>query len=112
MRFFLDDLLVGLALLASVFYAVFSLGPRSLRGRLLGGASAVLRRLPGFPGLHELAQRLDTAASIKAKGTLSDAEATIVASSRAVNVDQGQRHMRRLRQLRVGAAANRAIIRA
>ena len=69
MRFFLDDLLVGLALLASVFYAVFSLGPRSLRGRLLGGASAVLRRLPGFPGLHELAQRLDTAASIKAKGT-------------------------------------------
>ncbi|MGO8856332.1 MAG: DUF6587 family protein [Steroidobacteraceae bacterium] len=69
MRFFLDDLLVGLVLLASVVYAVFSLGPRSLRGRLLGGASAVLRRLPGFPGLHELAQRLDTAASIKAKGT-------------------------------------------
>ncbi len=68
MRFILDDVLVGLVLLASVVYAVFSLGPRSLRGRLLTGAAALLRRLPGFAGLHELAQRLDTAASIKAKG--------------------------------------------
>jgi hypothetical protein len=65
MRFFLDDVLVGLVLLASVAYAMSSLGPKSLRGRLLLGASAVLRRLPG---LHELAQRLQTAASTKAKG--------------------------------------------
>jgi hypothetical protein len=69
MQFFLDDLLVGLVLLVSVIYAVFSLGPRSLRGRLLIGASALLRRLPGFPGLHELASRLQTAATLKAKGS-------------------------------------------
>jgi hypothetical protein len=68
MHSFLDDSLVGLVLLASVIYAVFSLGPRTLRRRLLAAASALLRRLPKFLGLHDVAVRLDTTASAKAKG--------------------------------------------
>lgn len=63
----LDGLLVGLALFASVIYAAFSLGPRTLRPRLLAGASALLRRLPGFPGLHDVAARLNAAAAAAAK---------------------------------------------
>jgi len=68
MHSFLDDFLVGLVLLASVLYAVFSLGPRTLRRRLLAAASALLRRLPKISGLRAVAQRLDTAASTKASG--------------------------------------------
>jgi hypothetical protein len=64
----LDGMLVGLALFASVIYAAFSLGPRTLRPRLLAGASALLRRLPGLPRLHDVAARLDAAAATKAKG--------------------------------------------
>jgi hypothetical protein len=67
MHGFLDDFLVGLALFASVIYAVFSLGPRTLRRRLLAAASALLRRLPKFLG-RDVARRLDTAASTKANG--------------------------------------------
>jgi hypothetical protein len=65
----LDDLLVGVVLLASVIYAAFSLGPRTLRRRLLVSAAALLRSLPRFSGLHEVALRLETAASTKAKGS-------------------------------------------
>jgi hypothetical protein len=71
MKGVLDGLLVGLALFASIIYAAFSLGPRTLRPRLLAGASALLRRLPGFPGLHDVAARLNAAAAAaaaKAKG--------------------------------------------
>ena len=68
MHSFLDDFLVGLVLFASVIYAVFSLGPRTLRRRLLAAASALLRRLPGFLGLHDVALRMDTAATTKANG--------------------------------------------
>jgi hypothetical protein len=68
MHSFLDDLLVGVALLASVIYAVFSLGPRTLRGRLLVAASALLRRLPRALRLHGVALRLDAAAMRKTKG--------------------------------------------
>jgi hypothetical protein len=68
MHSFLDDSVVGLALFASVIYAVFSLGPRTLRRRLLAAASALLRRLPKFLGLRDVVLRLDTAASPKADG--------------------------------------------
>ncbi|HWJ35626.1 MAG TPA: DUF6587 family protein [Steroidobacteraceae bacterium] len=65
---FVDDLLVGLVLSASVTYAVFSLGPRTLRRRLLLRASALLRPLPRFLRLRDLALRLESEAAIKAKG--------------------------------------------
>ncbi|MDP9014637.1 MAG: hypothetical protein M3O41_18650 [Pseudomonadota bacterium] len=64
----LDDSLVGIVLLASMIYAAFALGPRTLRRHLLAGAAALLR-LPANSTLRALAARLDAAASIKAKGT-------------------------------------------
>ncbi len=64
----IDDVLVGLVLLASVVYAIFSLGPRTLRRRSLTGAAVALRRLPEFTGLRAITARLETAASVKAKG--------------------------------------------
>src|ERR1700688_3239433 len=68
MNSLLDGVLVGVVLFASVVYAAFSLGPRTLRRRLLVGTSAVLRRLPTSLRLHDLALRLDAAATLKAKG--------------------------------------------
>jgi hypothetical protein len=64
----LDGILVGGVLFASVVYAVLSLGPRTLRARLLVGASVLLRRMPAHPRLHALAARLQSWASRRAKG--------------------------------------------
>ncbi len=64
----IDELLVGLVLLASVIYAAFALGPKTLRGRVLRAAAGVLRRLPAVPGVHVIAQRLQAAAGGKAGG--------------------------------------------
>lgn len=61
----LDHLLVGLVLLASLGYAVYSLGPRTWRGSLLAATSALLLRLPTCFGLRAVAQRM---AAVKAKG--------------------------------------------
>jgi hypothetical protein len=69
MHGWLDEFLVCVVLLASVGYAVLSLGPRTLRGRLLAGTSALLRLLPPSLSLHAFAERLEAAASIQAKGS-------------------------------------------
>ena len=57
-----DNVLVASVLLVSFAYAVLSLGPRSLRRRLLDGAAALLLRLPRFLGVRVLARRLGNAA--------------------------------------------------
>lgn len=62
MNAFLDDLLVGLALLAGFGYALCALGPKSLRARLLNGAAVVLARLP-TAAARGIAQRLAAAAA-------------------------------------------------
>jgi len=59
----LDLAAVGIVLLASLVYAVYSLGPRTLRSRLLAGASALLLRLPHFFPVRGLAQRLQAASA-------------------------------------------------
>jgi hypothetical protein len=64
----LDSLLVGFALLASGVYALLSLGPRSLRRRLLAGLSRLLALAPAFFGLRRMAQRLAVAAAGKSHG--------------------------------------------
>ena len=66
---FIDDLLVGLVLLASVGYAVYSLGPKRVRATLLLGMSSLLGRLPRFAGVQGIAERLGRAADSKAKGS-------------------------------------------
>jgi hypothetical protein len=69
MNSFLDDVLVGLVLLASVGYALYSLGPRTLRARLLIGMSSLLGRFPAFLGLRGIAEHLASAASVKSNGS-------------------------------------------
>jgi hypothetical protein len=64
----LDNSLVGLALLVSAGYAVSSLGPRSLRRRVLLSLSRVMARAPGFTGLRQAAQRLAAASAGKTQG--------------------------------------------
>ncbi len=64
----LDDSLVGLALLVSAGYALSSLGPRSVRRRLLAGLSRVMARAPAFLGLRRMAQWLAVASAGKAQG--------------------------------------------
>jgi hypothetical protein len=65
----LDDALVGVLLAASVAYAVYSLGPRAWRPRLLGGAAALLGRLPRFLGVRATVGRLERAAAAKSTGS-------------------------------------------
>jgi hypothetical protein len=64
----IDDSLVGLALLLSAGYALFSLGPRSLRPRLLGALSRAAARAPALLGLRRTAQWLAAASRAKAHG--------------------------------------------
>jgi hypothetical protein len=68
MHSLLDEFLVGGALLASVIYALFALGPRSLKHGAAVRASALIRSLPTMPGLRSLSRRLETAAAAKPKG--------------------------------------------
>ena len=60
----IDNSLVGLALLVSAGYALLSLGPRSVRRRLL----AALSRATAFLGLRRTAERLGVASAGKAHG--------------------------------------------
>jgi hypothetical protein len=68
MNSILDNSLVGLVLIVSAGYAVSSLGPRSLRQRLLAALSRLLARAPAFLGVRRLARRLDVASAGKAQG--------------------------------------------
>jgi hypothetical protein len=68
MNAFLDDFLVGLVLLAGFGYALYSLGPKALRTRLLMGLSWLLSRVPAVIGVRGLSQRLEMRATLKAKG--------------------------------------------
>ena len=61
----LDNVLVGLALLASAGYTAVSLGPQSLRRRILGVLSRGAARGPAFLGLGRAAQRLAAAAKTR-----------------------------------------------
>jgi hypothetical protein len=64
----LDGSLVCLALLLSVGYALLSLGPRSLRRKLLAASSWAAARMPAALGLRGAAQRLSMAAVGKSHG--------------------------------------------
>ncbi len=58
----LDNVLVGIALLLGFGYATYSLGPKSWRGRWFKGAQAVLCRLPGA-ALQRAAARFEAKAA-------------------------------------------------
>lgn len=62
MKSVIDNALVGLALIVSAAYALLSLGPRSLRRRMLAALSRAAARAPAFLGLRRTAQRLAASA--------------------------------------------------
>jgi hypothetical protein len=64
----IDYSLVGLVLLLSTAYAATSLGPRSLRPRLLAAFGRMLAGLPAVLGLKGISQRLAHASTVNAKG--------------------------------------------
>jgi hypothetical protein len=65
----LDNFLVGVLLLASVAYAVYKLGPRTLRSRILRTLSRATAAAPAFFKLGRAAQKLDAASAAgKAQG--------------------------------------------
>ena len=68
MHSLLDEFLVGGALLASIIYALFSLGPRTLKRGAAMRAAVLIRSLPKMPGLRSLARRLEAAAAVKPTG--------------------------------------------
>jgi hypothetical protein len=59
----LDDSLVGVLLLASVGYAVYKLGPRTLKRRILQTISGAMAAAPAFFRLRLAAQKLDAASA-------------------------------------------------
>jgi hypothetical protein len=67
MNSWLDESLVGLLLTASLLYAFATLGPRSIRRRMLALLAALLARAPTTL-LHSAAQRLEGAAAEKTQG--------------------------------------------
>jgi hypothetical protein len=64
----LDNFLVGLALIVSAAYAVASLGPKSVRRRLLGGLGRLLARAPAFLHLQRAARKFTVASAGKPPG--------------------------------------------
>jgi hypothetical protein len=64
----LDDFLVGLVLIISAGYAMYSLGPRSLRRGAFAALSRVAARAPTFLGLGRVAGWLAGASADKSKG--------------------------------------------
>ena len=69
----LDNSLVGLVLLVSLGYAVSSLGPRTLRNRLLAALSGLLARAPAYFALGRVARRLSAASIAKPRGAAAEA---------------------------------------
>jgi len=78
---FFDDLTVGVLLAASIAYAVYSLGPKSWRQRLLAMLGSVV------PG--PLGRRLQLAAATKAAGSCGGCEGCGTAEKTATAVNAG-----------------------
>jgi len=64
----LDGIMVGVVLMVSAGYAIFSLGPRSLRSRTFAALSNVTARAPAFLGLGRMARWLAAASADKSQG--------------------------------------------
>jgi len=73
MNHWLDQSLVGLLLAASAGYALMTLGPKTLRMRILAGLSRLAARAPRVFGLSRWAQQLQAAAA-KPKGACGGCE--------------------------------------
>ena len=74
MNHWLDQSLVGLLLAASAGYALMTLGPKTLRMRILAGLSRLAARVPRVFGLSRLTRQLQAAAAAKSKGACGGCE--------------------------------------
>jgi hypothetical protein len=74
MNHWLDQSLVGLLLAASAGYALMTLGPKTLRKRILSGVSRLAASAPLVFGLSRWARRLQAAAAAKSKGPCGGCE--------------------------------------
>jgi hypothetical protein len=74
MNHWLDQSLVGLLLAASAGYALMTLGPKTLRKRILSGVSRLAASAPRMFGLSRWARRLQEAAAAKPKGACGGCE--------------------------------------
>jgi hypothetical protein len=81
----LDGSLVCLALLLSVGYALLSLGPRSLRRKLLAAFAYAAARVPAVLGLRAAAQRLSMAANGKSHGACGGCDDCGTGAAEAAN---------------------------
>jgi hypothetical protein len=86
----LDGALVCLALLLSVGYALWSLGPRSLRGKLLAAFAHAAARVPAVLGLRAAAQRLSTAAAGKSQGACGGCDDCGTSAAEATKSSTGE----------------------
>jgi hypothetical protein len=64
----LDNFLVGVLLLGSVSYAVYKVGPRTLKRRILQTLIRAAAAAPAFLRLGRVAQKLDAASAGKTQG--------------------------------------------
>jgi hypothetical protein len=64
----LDNFLVGALLLGSVSYAVYKLGPRTLKRRILRTLGRAMAAAPAFFRFGRVAQKLDAASLGSAQG--------------------------------------------
>jgi len=94
MNEYLDGLVVGLALLLSVGYALLSLGPRSLRRRLLAALSLVLGRVPAVPKSHGACGGCEDCGTSAADGAESPAKDSPAAEVRVPVAKIGRRARR------------------
>jgi hypothetical protein len=74
MNHWLDQALVGLLLVASAGYALLTLGPKTLRAKILAGVGRLAAGAPRVFGLSRWAQRLQAAAAAQPKGACGGCE--------------------------------------
>jgi hypothetical protein len=74
MNHWLDQAVVGLLLAASAGYALMTLGPKTLRKKILAGMGRLAAKAPRVFGLSRWAQRLQAAAAAKPKGACGGCE--------------------------------------
>jgi hypothetical protein len=86
----LDNFLVGVLLLASVAYAVYKLGPRTLKRRILQILSRAMTAAPVFLRLGRAAQKLDAASLGSAPGACGGCDNCGTESSTGQKASSGE----------------------
>ncbi|MGA2776677.1 MAG: DUF6587 family protein [Steroidobacteraceae bacterium] len=90
MQHFVDIVLVSLVLLTSAAYALFALGPKSLRNRVAASIGGIAARATALPQLRGPLQRLSARLAKKAQGACGGCDSCgseTAANEHAANAD-------------------------